>query len=191
MTYIEMMLIALGLSMDAFAASISKGLCLSQIKHKYAFIIALFFGGFQLIMPLIGWFLAKSFAVYITSIDHWIAFVLLSFIGVKMIYEAVKKKEIECCSTTVIDIKNIVILSIATSIDALAIGVTFAFLPNVDISIAVLIIGLITFGVSYLGVFIGHRFGMKLGKNSEIFGGIVLIFIGTKILIEHLGLFSF
>jgi putative Mn2+ efflux pump MntP len=191
MTYIEMMLIALGLSMDAFAASISKGLCLSQIKHKYAFIIALFFGGFQLIMPLIGWFLAKSFAVYITSIDHWIAFVLLSFIGVKMIYEAVQKKDIECCSTTVIDIKNIVILSIATSIDALAIGVTFAFLPDVDISIAVLIIGLITFCVSYFGVFIGHRFGMKLGKNSEIFGGIVLIFIGTKILIEHLGLFSF
>lgn len=190
MDYMELILIAIGLSMDAFAASISKGLCLAEIKYKYAFIVAFFFGGFQFLMPLLGWLLAKSFATYIVSFDHWIAFLLLSFIGGKMIVEALKKHEIECCSTTLIDVKNLFFLAIATSIDALAIGVTFALLPNINILLSVAIIGVITFILSFIGVFIGHIFGSKFGKWSEVLGGIILIFIGLKILVEHLGLFQ-
>ena len=191
MDYIELILIAIGLSMDAFAASISKGLCLAKIKYKYAFIVALFFGGFQFLMPILGWLLAKSFATYIVNFDHWIAFILLSFIGGKMVIEASQKHEIECCSTTLIDVKNLFFLAIATSIDALAVGVTFALLPNINIALSVVTIGFTTFVLSFIGVFIGHSFGSKFGKWSEIIGGMILISIGVKILVEHLGLLHF
>jgi len=191
MDYIELLLIAIGLSMDAFAASISKGLCLAKIKYRYALIIAFFFGGFQFLMPILGWLLAKSFATYIVNIDHWIAFILLAFIGGKMIIEALQKHDIECCSTNLIDVKNLFFLAVATSIDALAVGVTFALLPDINIALSVVTIGCTTFILSFIGVFIGHSFGVKFGKWSEIIGGTILIAIGLKILVDHLGLIAF
>lgn len=183
----ELVLVAIGLSMDAFAVSLCKGLDMRKFNRKHAAIIAIFFGGFQGLMPLIGWFLGKQFEQYITKIDHWIAFVLLAFIGGKMIYEALKKDE--CCAVNAekLDIKEILMLAIATSIDALAVGITFAFLQTAIIP-AVSLIGVITLVLSFIGVFIGNRFGTKCSNKAELAGGIVLILIGLKILLEHLGI---
>lgn len=189
MGILEILLIGVGLSMDAFAAAVCKGLNMRKVNKKYCLIIALFFGGFQALMPLVGWFLGNQFERYITSVDHWIAFVLLAFLGGKMIFEALKKEEddevkLDCR----LDVKELLLLSVATSIDALAVGITFAFL-QVNIFEAITIIGCTTFVIAGAGVFIGNIFGSKYKQKAEIFGGVILILIGLKILLEHLGLF--
>ena len=178
----EIFLVAVGLSMDAFAVAVCKGLKMQRINPKQTSIIALFFGGFQALMPLIGYFLGKQFEQYIVSIDHWITFVLLGIIGGKMIYESFKKDEDDNGGFS---IKEIFVLAIATSIDALAVGITFAFL-QVNIAISVSLIGIITFTLSAAGVFIGHKFGEKYKSKAEFTGGLILILIGLKILLEHL-----
>jgi putative Mn2+ efflux pump MntP len=183
MSIVELILIAAGLSMDAFAAAICKGLSVQSLKPRHSVITGLFFGGFQAFMPLIGYLLGSQFKDYITVIDHWIAFALLLAIGINMIRES-RNEHCENFSNT-FDLKNMTILSVATSIDALAVGVTFALI-QVDILPAVLLIGVITFLFSAVGVKIGHAFGMKLMSKAEFAGGVILIGIGLKILIEHL-----
>ena len=186
----ELVLLALGLAMDAFAVAVCRGLAMDRLNVKHAFIIALFFGGFQAAMPLAGWALGTYFEKYITSIDHWIAFILLSIIGGKMIYEAVKPEE-ECSSiSSRLNIKELLVMAVATSIDALAAGITFAFL-KVNIALSVSLIGIITFILSFIGVMVGNRFGSKYKNKAELAGGIVLILIGIKVLLEHLGVISF
>ena len=187
MSFVELLLIAVGLSMDAFAVAVCKGLGMRRMNWKNATIIALFFGGFQALMPLIGWLLGKQFEQYITSIDHWIAFVLLAFIGGKMIWEAVKGEEEASCEDR-LDLKELFGLSIATSIDALAVGITFAFL-QVQIVPSVISIGVTTFVLSLAGVAIGNKFGSRLSQKAQIAGGAILILIAFKILLEHLGVF--
>lgn len=185
MKILEIFLIGVGLAMDAFAVSICKGLSMKKINYKKAIIIALYFGIFQAIMPVIGYFLGTTFESLVTQIDHWIAFILLGIIGINMVKEAFSK-ESENCNDKV-DFKTMILLAIATSIDALAVGITFAFLKT-EILSAVIIIGVITFMLSLIGVKIGNKFGDKYEKNAEIFGGIILILMGIKILIEHLGI---
>lgn len=186
MTFIELLLIGIGLSMDAFAAAICRGLVMKKFRWNHALIIALFFGGFQAAMPLAGWLLGSTFSGSIQEIDHWIAFVLLGLIGINMIREAMHEED-EKCDTDTLRLRELLILAIATSVDALAIGVTFAFL-RVDIIPAISLIGVTTFLCSLLGVTIGHFFGAKHKKKAEVAGGIVLILLGTKILLEHLGI---
>jgi len=185
MGLLELFMVAIGLSMDAFAVSLCKGLCMKKLNYRHAVIIAAFFGGFQAIMPLIGWLLGHQFDQYITKYDHWIAFALLSFIGVKMLIEAFREDDEAPECTLLLDLKELVVLSVATSIDALAVGITFAFL-RVFILPAISIIGLITFAICFAGVVVGNRFGVKYKSKAEMAGGFVLIFIGIKILIEHL-----
>lgn len=185
MGIIELILIGVGLAMDAFAVSICKGLSMKKMNYRHAFVIALFFGGFQAIMPFIGWFVGSRFSAYIQTFDHWIAFVLLTLIGGKMIIDAVKEKEQEIIEIEeALDLKELFLLAIATSIDALAVGVTFAFL-EVAIIPAISIIGIITFVISFAGVMIGNLFGSRFKNKAEIAGGIILILIGLKILLEH------
>ncbi len=186
MGLLELIFIAVGLSMDAFAVALCKGLNMRKLSFRNSAVIALFFGGFQGAMPLIGWFLGKQFESYITSVDHWIAFALLAFIGGNMIYEVFKKDNQEDEHEDALNIKQLFLLAIATSIDALAVGITFAFL-KVSIIPAVSLIGAITFLLSLVGVFVGHKFGAKFKTKAELAGGAVLILIGTKILLEHLG----
>ena len=184
MGIVELILIGVGLAMDAFAVSICKGLSMKKkINYKKALIIALYFGLFQGGMPLIGYALGVSFEQIVLSIDHWIAFILLSVIGIGMIKESLGDEE-ESLNDKV-DFKTMVVLAIATSIDALAIGVTFAFL-NVNIIFASLLICVITFVISYFGVVFGNKFGDKFGSKAELVGGIILILMGLKILLEHL-----
>lgn len=191
MGFFELFLIAVGLSMDAFAVSICKGLKMQRFNVRHAGVIALAFGGFQALMPAIGWFLGKQFESYITGIDHWIAFVLLAVIGGKMAVESFKKEEEDSSKENEkLDVKELLVLAVATSIDALAVGITFAFL-QVSIVPAVSLIGVITFVLSAVGVFIGHKFGAKFKSKAELAGGIILILIGLKILLEHLGVISF
>ena len=188
----ELILLSVGLAMDAFAVSICKGLNMTKINYKHAGIIALFFGVFQAVMPLIGYGLGTRFAKYIESVDHWVAFGLLVFIGGQMILEAVKGEEEEDADEGgELDIKQLFILAIATSIDALAVGITFALLDGVSIWFSVAIIGAITFIISFVGVVIGNRFGNKYEKKAELAGGIILVLIGLKILLEHLGMINF
>lgn len=175
--------------MDAFAVSICKGLSMKKINWKKAIIIGLYFGIFQALMPVIGYFLGSAFQSLVTNIDHWIAFVLLSLIGGNMIREALSKEENNNCNDNV-NFKTMVILAIATSIDALAIGITFAFL-NVNVPLAVTIIGITIFIISLIGVKLGNKFGSKYESKAGIAGGIVLILIGIKILLEHLNIISF
>jgi putative Mn2+ efflux pump MntP len=175
---------ALGLAMDAFAVSIVSGAAYKQLKVKHALRIALFFGGFQAIMPLIGYLTGLSIKTYITPYDHWVAFGLLSAVGGKMIYESFKIKSAEE-NLNPSNILILLVLSVATSIDALAIGITLSFL-RVSLATAVSIIGLVTFVLSYLGVFIGKRFGHFFENKIEAIGGLILIGLGLKILIEHL-----
>lgn len=185
MGLLELILIAVGLAMDAFAVSVCKGLSMKKMDIKKALIIGLYFGGFQGGMPLLGYLLGVGFQEKIQAVDHWIAFGLLVFIGINMIKEALSKDEEDECNDKV-DFKTMIVLAIATSIDALAIGVTFAFL-KVNIMLAVSLIGIITFIISMLGVKIGNVFGDKYEKKAEIAGGVILIILGTKILLEHLG----
>lgn len=184
----EVFLVAVGLSMDAFAVAVCKGLKMPKINPKQTALIALFFGGFQALMPLIGYLLGTQFEQYIVSIDHWITFVLLAFIGGKMVYESFKKEDDE--DDKPFNIKELFILAVATSIDALAVGITFAFL-NVNIAMAVSLIGVTTFILSAIGVFIGHKFGEKYKSKAEFAGGLILILIGLKILLEHLEIINF
>ena len=174
MGFAELFLIAVGLSMDAFAVSVCKGLCMKRLDMRQALVIALFFGGFQGLMPLLGWALGTQFERYITPVDHWIAFGLLALIGGKMLWDAFHEDddELSCPADGRLDLRELVMLAIATSIDALAVGITFAFL-RVDIALAV-----------------GHRFGARYEKAAAIAGGVVLVLIGTKILLEHLGILA-
>lgn len=193
----ELVLLAVGLSMDAFAVSICKGLGMKKINLKVAVVLGLFFGGFQAGMPVIGWALGSQFMGIIGPIDHWIAFILLAFIGGKMLWEAFTEDEDEDededegdgKDAEKIDLGEYLILAIATSIDALAVGISFAAL-SVDIMPAVSLIGITTFIFSVAGVAIGHTFGARYEKPATIVGGVVLIFIGLKILLEHLGILA-
>ena len=187
--FIEILLIGVGLSMDAFAVSICKGLGMTNVNRKQALTIGLYFGGFQALMPFIGYMLGIRFEKYITSIDHWIG-----FIGGKMVYEAVKEKDDDAVveKDLALNQGEMLLLAIATSIDALAVGIMFAFTyDSLNIYWAIAIIGLTTFVLSIIGVIVGNFFGNKYKKKSEIAGGIILILIGVKILLEHLGIISF
>lgn len=184
MGLIELFLIAVGLSMDAFAVSVCKGLAMPKCTFKKAAIVGLWFGGFQALMPAIGYVLGAQFQETIASIDHWIAFVLLALIGGNMIHEALDNDEEE--ADTSLDVKTMFLLAVATSIDALAIGITFAFL-KVNIIPAVCFIGIVTFIISFAGVKIGNVFGVRYKNKAEIVGGVILILLGLKILLEHLG----
>lgn len=185
MTLVELFLIAVGLSMDAFAVSICKGLSMQKCTLKKSTIVGLWFGIFQAGMPLIGYILGVQFQDLITSIDHWIAFVLLGIIGGNMIKEALSDEEEEADES--LDVKTMFGLAVATSIDALAVGVTFAFL-RVNIVPAVSFIGVCTFTISAVGVKIGNIFGTKYKSKAELAGGAILILMGLKILLEHLGI---
>ena len=179
----EILFIGIGLAMDAFAVSVCKGLSMKKMSWRNASIIALYFGIFQTIMPVIGFLLGTSFSNIVESIDHWIAFVLLAVIGGKMIKESFDNESEK--ENDSIDFKTMFVLAIATSIDALAVGITFAFLKT-NIWFSVAIIGIITFWISLIGVKIGNKFGDKFGNKAEFFGGIILILMGMKILLEHL-----
>ena len=185
MGLLELFILAVGLSMDAFAVSVCKGLAMPGITVKKASIVAVWFGGFQALMPLVGYFLGVQFQDKITAVDHWIAFVLLGIIGVNMVREALSG---ECGNTNdSLDMKTMFVLAVATSIDALAVGITFAFL-QVEIVPAVTFIGVTTFVLSAAGVKIGNVFGTKYKSKAELVGGIILILLGTKILLEHMGI---
>lgn len=184
MGLIELFLIAVGLSMDAFAVSVCKGLAMPKCTFKKVAIVGLWFGGFQALMPAIGYILGAQFQEAIASIDHWIAFVLLALIGGNMIHEALDNDEEEADAS--LDVKTMFLLAVATSIDALTIGITFAFL-KVNIIPAVCFIGIVTFIISFAGVKIGNVFGARYKNKAEIVGGVILILLGLKILLEHLG----
>lgn len=187
MGILELLILATGLSMDAFAVSVCKGLAMKKLEFKNMAIVGLWFGGFQALMPAIGYFLGVQFKNQITAIDHWIAFVLLGIIGANMIKEACSKDDEEEFKAN-LDVKTMFMLAIATSIDALAVGITFAFL-SVNLVHAVTFIGITTFILSAVGVGIGNIFGTKYKAKAEIAGGIILILLGIKILLEHLGIF--
>ena len=188
MGFAELLILAVGLSMDAFAVSICKGLSIRGLMPRHALIVGLWFGAFQALMPTIGWLLGASFADMIAVVDHWIAFVLLAFIGGNMIREALGRDE-EDCDPSLAPL-TMLVLAVATSIDALAVGVTFAFL-RVDILPAVTLIGVCTFVISAAGVKVGNMFGTRYKSKAELFGGVVLVLIGLKILLEHLELLPF
>lgn len=185
MGWIEIILISIALAMDAFAVSICKGLAMSKMNWKKGFIVGIYFGVFQALMPIIGYFLGSRFETIVTSIDHWIAFILLAVIGGKMIKDAYENTCENCSDDTTP--KTMLILAIATSIDALAVGIMFAFL-RVNLILAVSFIGIITFFLAILGVKIGNIFGDKYEKKAELAGGCILIVMGIKILLEHLGI---
>ncbi len=193
MSLYVLFLTAVGLAMDAFAVAICKGLSVQKAKVSHMTITGLYFGIFQAAMPLIGYLVGRQFKQYVEAFDHWIAFVLLGLIGANMIREALSKddeEEEKCCESndSSFRFKAMFPMAIATSIDALAVGVTYAFLPDVKIGPAVAFIGIITFALSFIGVKIGNIFGTKFKSKAELAGGIILILIGVKILLEHLGL---
>ncbi|MDO4830240.1 MAG: manganese efflux pump MntP family protein [Clostridia bacterium] len=187
MNILEIFIIAVGLSMDAFAVSICKGLSVQKLKPKHMLLVGVYFGGFQALMPLLGYLLGKQFEWLITSVDHWIAFGLLVLIGANMIKESFDKSDEVNDSFSV---KSMLLLAVATSIDALAVGVTFAFL-DVQIVPAIAIIGTTTFVLSVIGIKVGNVFGAKFKSKAELAGGIVLVLMGIKILLEHLGVINF
>lgn len=187
MSLLTLFITAVGLSMDAFAVSVCKGLAMKKLSRKKAVVIGLWFGGFQALMPALGYLLGKRFERYVTAIDHWIAFVLLALIGANMIKEALSAEEEKADDS--VDIKTMFLLAVATSIDALAVGITYAFL-QVRIVPAVSFIGIITLVLSVTGVKIGNAFGLKYKARAEIFGGVILIVMGLKILLEHMGLLN-
>lgn len=185
MGFWELVVLAVGLSMDAFAVSICKGLALQRVSWKECCIAGAWFGGFQALMPLLGYLLGTQFEQFVTSVDHWIAFVLLGIIGGNMIREALSKDEDKLDGS--LAFKTMLLLAIATSIDALAVGITFALLPDVNLPAAVSFIGATTFILSAVGLKVGNMFGLKYKSRAEIAGGIILILLGVKILLEHLG----
>jgi len=187
MGIVELLLTAIALSMDAFAVSVCKGLGMRRMRYDQALVISLYFGVFQALMPLIGWLLGTSFSRYIQAFDHWIAFVLLAFLGGKMLWDVFHEKEDgeQESAERRLDHRELFMLAIATSIDALAVGIAFACL-DVNIWSSISIIGVTTLVISFAGVWIGNRFGNRFQKKAEIAGGLVLILIGVKILAEHL-----
>ena len=189
MGFWELAVLAVGLSMDAFAVSICKGLALPRVSWKECCIAGVWFGGFQALMPLLGYLLGTQFERFVTSVDHWIAFVLLGIIGGNMIREALSKDEDQLDGS--LAFKTMLLLAVATSIDALAVGITFALLPDVPILPAVSFIGVTTFVFSAAGLRVGNLFGLRFKKKAELVGGAILILIGLKILLEHLGVISF
>ena len=189
MGFLELFILAVGLSMDAFAVSVCKGLAMKKAPWKARFCCGAWFGGFQALMPLIGYFLGTLFLDAISAIDHWIAFGLLVLIGANMLREALGKDEAEQ-STADFSVKTMFILAVATSIDALAVGISLAMAGDVDILTAVGLIGLTTFLLSALGVKIGNVFGSRYEKRAEAVGGVILILLGIKILLEHLGVLT-
>ena len=189
MSILEILLLGIGLSMDAFAVSICKGLSTKRLQTRHYLIIGAWFGGFQALMPTIGFFLGSTFEQYITAFDHWVAFVLLSVIGAGMIKESLSKEESN--GNDSFSFKTMLLLALATSIDALAVGITFALLPDVNVPLAVCLIGITTFVCSAAGLKVGNLFGLKHKAKAELAGGIILILIGLKILLEHLGVISF
>ena len=188
----ELFLLAVGVSMDAFAVSICKGLAMQKATLKACATCGVWFGGFQALMPTIGFFLGTLFAAAIEAVDHWVAFVLLALIGGNMLKEAFSK-ECDCCENHDADlsVKTMFVMAIATSIDALAVGISLAMAGQVNIWLAALFIGICTFGFSALGVKIGNVFGSRFEKKAQIAGGVILILLGTKILLEHLKLLPF
>ena len=186
MGFFELLLLAVGLSMDAFAVSICKGLSMKKADLKSMSICGVWFGGFQALMPLIGFLLGSLFAEAIEAIDHWVAFILLGIIGINMLKEAFSKEEEEHDAD--LSPKAMFVMAVATSIDALAVGISLAMAGNVNIVVAVTLIGVITFALSAMGVKIGNIFGSRFEKKAQMAGGIILIILGTKILLEHLGI---
>jgi len=185
MKILELIIIGFGVAMDAFAVAVCKGLSMKKMNYKNALITGGFFGGFQALMPFLGYILCIQFADYIHALDHWIAFILLSVIGINMIKES---RDSSCpVDEETFNLKNMLVLSIATSIDALAIGMTFALL-KVNIYLAIMIMGIITFGTSFAGVKLGFDLGCKCKSKAELLGGFILIAVGAKILLEHLGI---
>lgn len=187
MSFIELFILAVGLSMDAFAVSVCKGLSVSEVKPKHMLIAGGYFGAFQALMPCIGYFLGSRFIQYIEAFDHWIAFALLAIIGISMIRSSFKQDEEQ---NDDFSFKAMILLAVATSIDALAVGITFACL-DVKVLPAVLLIGVTTFVISAAGIKIGNLFGSKYRSKAELVGGIILILIGLKIILEHLGVIKF
>ena len=191
MGFLELLLLAIGLSMDAFAVSVCKGLCMRKADLRAMAICGGWFGGFQGLMPLIGFFLGTVFADAIVAFDHWVAFILLALIGLNMLKEAMEKS-CDCCDTNEADlsVKTMFVMAVATSIDALAVGISLAMAGNVNIVAAVLLIGVITFLLSGVGVKVGNVFGSRFEKKAQLLGGVILILLGTKILLEHLGILA-
>lgn len=187
MGFAELFVLAVGLSMDAFAVSVCKGLAMKRCSLKNAMLCGVWFGGFQALMPFAGYLLGYRFRRYITSVDHWIAFVLLLVIGANMVKDAFGAEQE---TNADMDVKTMFLMAVATSIDALAVGITFAFLPDTNIFAAVLFIGCVTFVLSTAGAKLGHAFGAKYRKGAECTGGVILILLGIKILLEHLGVFG-
>ena len=188
MGFFELLLLAVGLSMDAFAVSICKGLSMKKAELKSMAICGAWFGGFQALMPLIGFLLGSLFAEAIESIDHWVAFVLLGIIGINMLKEAFsQEEEEEEGGGADLSVKTMFVMAVATSIDALAVGISLAMAGDVNIWLAVALIGIITFALSAMGVKIGNVFGSRFEKKAQMAGGIILVILGFKILLEHLG----
>ena len=189
MGFIELLLVAVGLSMDAFAVAVCKGLSVQKLRWKHYLAVGLWFGGFQALMPMVGYLLGTTFERYITSVDHWVAFVLLCLIGGNMLKEGLSRDEERegQAESGSFGFKAMLMLAVATSIDALAVGITLAFL-NVALIPSVTFIGVTTFVISAIGIRIGNLFGMKYKSRAEFAGGVILICIGLKILLEHLGM---
>ena len=187
----ELILTAVALSMDAFAVAVCKGLSTCRVKIKHMAITGLWFGGFQAAMPLAGYLLGKTFREYIESFDHWVAFALLVLLGLNMLKEALSKENECSCTDASLAFSVMLVMAIATSIDALAVGITYALLPDINIFVAIGSIGIITFALSAAGVKIGAVFGAKNKRYAELAGAVVLILMGVKILLEHLGVLSF
>ncbi len=185
MSLLELILLAVGLSMDAFAVAVCKGLAMDRATLSRAVLVGLWFGGFQGLMPLVGWLLGSRFSVYIVAVDHWIAFVLLTILGLNMLCEARQKESIGDAS---LGVRIMLAMAVATSIDALAVGITFAFL-EVEVLSAISCIAVTTFLFSVLGVKLGNLCGIRLRARAEAMGGTILILLGVKILLEHLGIF--
>ena len=188
MGILELFITAVALSMDAFAVAMCKGLATPKLKIKHMLLAGIWFGGFQALMPLIGYFLGGTFGKYITAYDHWIAFGLLAFLGGKMIHEALSAGDEPANGSFAV--REMFLMAVATSIDALAVGVTFALLPDVNIAWAVIFIGVLTFGFSAVGVKLGNIFGERFKSKAELSGGIILCLMGIKILLEHLGVLA-
>lgn len=189
MGFLELLFLAVGLSMDAFAVAVCKGLSLRKISGKHLLLVGAWFGGFQMLMPIIGYFLGSTFERYITEWDHWVAFALLLFIGGNMIRESFSKEEPVDAS---LSFRSMLPMAIATSIDALAVGITFAFLMDSvgEMMLSVLLIGVVTFTLSAVGVKVGSVFGAKYRSGAQLAGGVILVLLGLKILLEHLGVFT-
>ena len=190
MGFFELLILAVGLSMDACAVSICKGLSMKKAGMREGAICGVWFGGFQALMPLIGFFLGTLFADAIEAFDHWVAFGLLAVIGINMLKEAFEKEECDGCCCCDLSFKTMLVMAVATSIDALAVGISLAMAGNVNIWLSILLIGITTFSFSALGVKIGNVFGSRFEKKAQIAGGVILILLGLKILLEHLGILA-